>query len=149
MDYFYPRPPCGGRQVTVGVRHNLATISIHVPLAGDDRCWDGSSGGKRDFYPRPPCGGRPFDDTILPPQKVFLSTSPLRGTTGRSSSHPFYIKFLSTSPLRGTTGQDLPGWHLFRYFYPRPPCGGRRADDLDYAARQLFLSTSPLRGTTP
>ena len=35
-----------------------------------------------DFYPRPPCGGRPSHLLILHTlRSVFLSTSPLRGTT--------------------------------------------------------------------
>ena len=34
-------------------------ISIHVPLAGDDRTLPGRLAGFCHFYPRPPCGGRP------------------------------------------------------------------------------------------
>ena len=33
-------------------------ISIHVPLAGDDRQTVQSSSPNTNFYPRPPCGGR-------------------------------------------------------------------------------------------
>ena len=130
-------------------RGHEVLISIHVPLAGDDGVGAVGAGAGGISIHVPLAGDDAVVVLLAVADGLFLSTSPLRGTTGRSSSHPFYIKFLSTSPLRGTTGQDLPGWHLFRYFYPRPPCGGRRADDLDYAARQLFLSTSPLRGTTP
>ena len=123
--HFYPRPPCGGRLhpvvnihrpgeflstsplrgTTPSVRRSPAwrtisihvplagddtpsvrrspawrTISIHVPLAGDDRQSADSAAASENFYPRPPCGGR-------------------RRTAGS---------------LSGCTN-----------FYPRPPCGGR------------------------
>ena len=123
-------------------------ISIHVPLAGDD----GRPGnGKTDFA-------------------IFLSTSPLRGTTGITPK-TFYTKiFLSTSPLRGTTGLDFVGCEIDRIsihvplagddparlqlktsgrnFYPRPPCGGRPSSISRSPCAAEFLSTSPLRGTT-
>ena len=125
-------------------------ISIHVPLAGDD----------------PPGVCR-----ICGSSTRFLSTSPLRGTT-RARFAPVALapKFLSTSPLRGTTWSrcarsrspqisihvplagDDPCTPMHgaarRYFYPRPPCGGRRLPVMDGANKAIFLSTSPLRGTT-
>ena len=101
--YFYPRPPCGGRlskfrcianaeqflstsplrgtTISVATKSPQIQISIHVPLAGDDRCGAAGVGGG----------------------KIFLSTSPLRGTTIYTSSWVPPAQFLSTSPLRGTT----------------------------------------------
>ena len=79
--YFYPRPPYGGRPVRTGGCHGGTAISIHVPRMGDDR-------GNLVFVPvdhisiHVPrmgddfchhCEGR--DDLI------FLSTSPVWGTT--------------------------------------------------------------------
>ena len=77
-------------------------------------------GRKVNFYPRPPCGGRRGDGREI---KSFLSTSPLRGTTQVPLCNTCNA-FLSTSPLRGTTFK-VP-WFKVDYFYPRPPCGGRR-----------------------
>ena len=79
--YFYPRPPCGGRHwcalaefcrreflstsplrgttVVYNCQITLCQISIHVPLAGDDRT----------------------SSAVMPVRSTFLSTSPLRGTT--------------------------------------------------------------------
>ena len=38
----------------------------------------------------------------------------------------FSIKFLSTPSARRATYQPVQEQHLERYFYPRPPRGGRR-----------------------
>ena len=124
------------------------------------------------FYPRPPCGGRPIFPKDGLYHSLFLSTSPLRGTTtGSLRRIRKSFKFLSTSPLRGTTGGVPFQRHVDLHFYPRPPCGGRpnfgcgihaerlisihvplAGDDslsLSICAAILgFLSTSPLRGTT-
>ena len=122
---FYPRPPCGGRLFvfkwlfaalkflsTSPLRGTTAgpdparaasAISIHVPLAGDDRteelkslktsisihvplagddCWFAArQTSPQNFYPRPPCGGRPAASFAAATFTAFLSTSPLRGTT--------------------------------------------------------------------
>ena len=80
-------------------------ISIHVPLAGDDTPVNPASAGRVHFYPRPPCGGRPSDIPSCIIAWLFLSTSPLRGTTS--------IRIAARSQMI--------------YFYPRPPCGGRPA----------------------
>ena len=190
---FYPRPPCGGRRDDVGLFVEAERISIHVPLAGDDASHtsasashcisihvplagdDGSPAAAArpfpDFYPRPPCGGRHIPQGLAIGIEKFLSTSPLRGTTGEAIVPGRDVnKFLSTSPLRGTTGKrgfnsvhstisihvPLAGddWFSFTivvdnlYFYPRPPCGGRRLPVNASCAPLGFLSTSPLRGTT-
>ena len=57
-------------------------------------------------------------------------------------------QFLSTSPAWGTT---VPCWALYsssRYFYPRPPRGGRQVVAYFFAPHVIFLSTSPAWGTT-
>ena len=123
---FYPRPPCGGRlngfwavilsaqflstsplrgtTLIAGHAHFAFCISIHVPLAGDDK------------------------ETAQELKRIspFLSTSPLRGTTSSANNGyegdliSIHVPlagddimragilqdvegFLSTSPLRGTT----------------------------------------------
>ena len=148
MPDFYPRPPCGGRlgaqaHKTVGGKF-LSTsplrgttylckmsidkdsiISIHVPLAGDDPRMPCRRRSRRYFYPRPPCGGRPGLANIYETVNRFLSTSPLRGTTRDAFWGGDTHAFLSTSPLRGTTHLPHCPQRPPRYFYPRPPCGGR------------------------
>ena len=101
--YFYPRPPCGGRRqpdaptqkeleisihvplagddAFVSVVFGVLDISIHVPLAGDDTARSGLRKVGLHFYPRPPCGGRQIVGKEVVISDIFLSTSPLRGTT--------------------------------------------------------------------
>ena len=45
---FYPRPPCGGRRFYCQLFYPNHSISIHVPLAGDD----GKGDGKYGVFPR-------------------------------------------------------------------------------------------------
>ena len=123
---------------------------------------------------------------------TFLSTSPLRGTThwlrrrrqepcisihvplagddagcsGRAQSGHISIHV----PLAGDDSRLLRPRSIWSYFYPRPPCGGRRykmpsygspcnfyprppcggrpGHGVDLHLARRFLSTSPLRGTT-
>ena len=82
---FYPRPPCGGRPWRRCAAAGAPGISIHVPLAGDDH------GGQRpeldaaEISIHVPLAG---DDarcrSSAPGCRLFLSTSPLRGTTANS-----------------------------------------------------------------
>ena len=80
--YFYPRPPRGGRPELPADRYCCRGISIHALRE------EGDDGGKKaeidrdDFYPRPPRGGR-------------------RQITGTASS---YARFLSTPSARRATG---------------------------------------------
>ena len=63
LDYFYPRPPRGGRP-------------------GGTRLQDA---GYPDFYPRPPRGGRPGATKSTLPCSVFLSTPSARRATNKGS----------------------------------------------------------------
>ena len=51
-------------------------------------------------------------------------------------------------PLAGDDQPPLYSKNGSRYFYPRPPCGGRLCDKIAQIVVPAFLSTSPLRGTT-
>ena len=129
------------------VRHRV--ISIHVPLAGDDVLLPPVYLYLFYFYPRPPCGGRrPAVLGSLMLSGIFLSTSPLRGTTpgravlGAGGGISIHV------PLAGDDVCRCAQLGRNQHFYPRPPCGGRRGAVLQRAQRFRFLSTSPLRGTT-
>ena len=59
-----------------------AWIFTNVPLAGGGgQRTPSRRAQKENFYPRPPCGGRPVLPIMTVSTLVFLSTSPLRGTT--------------------------------------------------------------------
>ena len=51
--------------------------------------------------------------------------------------------------MRGTTQTGCVCRILQDYFNPRPPCGGRLANDIgQHLTAEIFQSTSPMRGTT-
>ena len=132
---FYPRPPCGGR---LDLLHPLL-------LQGD-------------FYPRPPCGGRQAFAAALGDYTVFLSTPSLRRATVpyRKSRD---IEGISIHALLAEGDIDILcecsdteiSIHALlaegdrsvmvyppvctRYFYPRPPCGGRQIPAPQMGAR--------------
>ena len=146
--HFYPRPPRGGRQ---------------RPDAAEDRgC---------HFYPRPPRGGRRRRPHRQEMAGRFLSTPSARRAT--DPWYPFTSKdrFLSTpSARRATPKRDIlfllpkyfyprpprggrqqrrtDGHRLRDHFYPRPPRGGRLGHGLAFAVGNQFLSTPSARRAT-
>ena len=104
LDYFYPRPPCGGRRFVKIVYTAQELISIHaLRVEGDQRRRKTNRPGN-NFYPRPPCGGRPL---------IFITGLSLLG-------------FLSTPSVWRATQRHIKRFLLLQHFYPRPPCGGRQ-----------------------
>ena len=148
--YFYPRPPRGGRPAS----------------APQNRCCP------PHFYPRPPRGGRPsrrprrttptiflstpsarratlsdFDCTEL--LLTFLSTpSARRATICRTSWRGHLLIFLSTPSARRATSQMQRFSGSQRYFYPRPPRGGRPGTAISSLSPYIFLSTPSARRAT-
>ena len=57
---FYPRSPCGERQLTNAHNSPNNQISIHALLAESDYQGQAGSAGCLHFYPRSPCGERRF-----------------------------------------------------------------------------------------
>ena len=100
--YFYPRPPGGGRPFQ---------LSTGLP--------------QKHFYPRPPGGGRRAPFFALCSICRFLSTpSGWRATrTHKITEH--HTVFLSTPSGWRATHSIYQDMLKLRYFYPRPPGGGR------------------------
>ena len=124
---FYPRPPRGGRQVAmfrlIVVIEILSTPSAR--RATVQKYYEQLARG--DFYPRPPRGGRPHDVAFVG-QRDFISIHALReeGDRGSVKLSLLVCLFLSTpSARRATCRTERQPIHQ-RYFYPRPPRGGRR-----------------------
>ena len=57
-DYFYPRSPCGERPFGITAPHRQTAISIHALLAESDIYLILVSSRFKYFYPRSPCGER-------------------------------------------------------------------------------------------
>ena len=123
------------------------------------------------FYPRTPCGVRRAYSLFPPASSTFLSTYPVRGTTGdgwrgyNGASISIHVPragydksrerfknrrvFISIHVPRAGYDQGVRGEdRQHRYFYPRTPCGVRPLARLSSRAAITFLSTYPVRGTT-
>ena len=146
--YFYPRPPRGGRpQRTAGRKQ------------------------RGDFYPRPPRGGRREGKLTAYTRGEFLSTpSARRATSIRSMccspgayfyprpprggrrfclGHPLAPPAISIHALREEgDSTSIAATTRLGDFYPRPPRGGRQACIFTRTITSLFLSTPSARRAT-
>ena len=126
----------------------------------------------KNFYPRPPRGGRPGKKIPLHYFRVFLSTPSARRATSAIPSlrisisiflstpsarratqrirnpvkHP--LQFLSTPSARRATCPGCRWAYTPRYFYPRPPRGGRQLS-LSLSNRLSNFYPRPPRGGRP
>ena len=193
--YFYPRSPCGER-----LHHHLIPNSGTLHFYPRSPCGERLHCKtpitfRHYFYPRSPCGERLYD-TYAKVLRVNISIHALlaesdiitraRNSTIRISIHALLAEsdfngracavfrrlFLSTLSLRRATR----GGHIIKTraknfyprspcgerraylqylcelslqnFYPRSPCGERRLFLLPFYTRQQFLSTLSLRRAT-
>ena len=147
-EYFYPRPPRGGRQEVFVLGEVTVSISIHAlreegdglliaptrclcnfyprpPRGGRPPASSGRSGCWTYFYPRPPRGGRlaKYDQQFL---SIFISIHALReeGDSGSGGASARRRNFYPRPPRGGRPSTTI-GTTKFWNFYPRPPRGGR------------------------
>ena len=144
---FYPRPPRGGRLLVLwyndDVKRFLSTPSarratideindhIHKLFLSTPSARRATNRRprlcvhRRYFYPRPPRGGRLlvlwYNDDV----KRFLSTPSARRATIDEINDHIHKLFLSTPSARRATNRRPRLCVHRRYFYPRPPRGGR------------------------
>ena len=107
---FYPRSPCGERQLILPVKftawaflstlslrratheslhgRGLLPISIHALLTESDQRRQNSLNRSHNFYPRSPYGERPPSMIRQPTPTGFLSTLSLRRATARPRCYP-------------------------------------------------------------
>ena len=80
-----------------------------------------------NFYPRSPCGERLLLPRLIQLNSVFLSTLSLRRATGRRS-HLGSSSLISIHALLAESDpQHNQTVAVPHHFYPRSPCGERRA----------------------
>ena len=168
---FYPRSPCGER-LTAWIRHCnmtqfLSTLSLRRATAQRGYILLQF----RYFYPRSPCGER-LAKRCSCSVKTVISIHALLAESdlGAKVSACNYISFLSTLSLRRATlhhqravkkqcyfyprspcGERRASWAApwtLIYFYPRSPCGERHLTDLHAGVKIEFLSTLSLRRAT-
>ena len=148
---FYPRSPCGERPDIIMLDEYQKEISIHALLAESDPVRDRKPVQRRDFYPRSPCGERHMGvyeqehsyaisiHALLAESDLkrclirfstfrFLSTLSLRRATLPAGILRRWQRiFLSTLSLRRATCRARSRRQPSSNFYPRSPCGERRA----------------------
>ena len=133
----------------LGRNETARKISIHALREEGDVREDSQRRKDRNFYPRPPRGGRPPATTPSPfPYAISIHALREEGDRQRFLRVVQGVEFLSTPSARratSSTGTTTPDstisihalreegdfWPIrrfqnLRYFYPRPPRGGRR-----------------------
>ena len=148
--YFYPRPPRGGRPASRSSSTRTSTF-LSTPSARRATFFIFRSPFPLQyFYPRPPRGGRL--PSISRPRRcvVFLSTPSARRATASVMSYTHNANHISIHALReeGDFSHDVFDV-AFIYFYPRPPRGGRLVRFAEITRTLKFLSTPSARRATP
>ena len=148
---FYPRGPCGPRRVPPHVDALEFDVSIRAARAGRDTvpnphalglgmflsarpvraatplraCRHRAPGG---FYPRGPCGPRQLAGCQAPmTARVSIRAARAGRDVQALSDERAWNKFLSARPVRAATPSCGPARPSRPGFYPRGPCGPRRA----------------------
>ena len=126
-EYFYPRPPRGGRRKVRRAQRHF----------------------RRNFYPRPPRGGRHYYDY----NKLYIISISIHALR-EEGDYPTWLRFCGCCyfyprPPRGGRHQSLESCQkASENFYPRPPRGGRRSGCPVASCRWIFLSTPSARRAT-
>ena len=146
-NYFYPRPPRGGRPLTKRAGFYIiqflstpsarratcmpwqiwrcSDISIHALREEGDDAAAGLQCSSAHFYPRPPRGGRQARAVASLIRKEFLSTpSARRATLTRCRCRSATCISIHALREEGDSALSSPAAYRLN-FYPRPPRGGR------------------------
>ncbi len=142
--YFYPRSPCGERQIISQMAIQAIHISIHALLAESDRgAYRGARQSRPHFYPRSPCGERRFRLMMAVFLKYFYPRSPCGERLVLLLIVPKLITFLSTLSLRRATWYPFGYFGCNCYFYPRSPCGERQSS-IEEVSKYVVISIHAL-----
>ena len=101
--YFYPRPPRGGRRLRRSARSGDPPISIHALREEGDADQISVYLSHDDFYPRPPRGGRPVHADTSTAGIYFYPRPPRGGRLCWLTSLLNTRLFLSTPSARRAT----------------------------------------------
>ena len=142
--------PSARRATTQAAADRLeGRISIHALREEGDQCNQGRCIAPKYFYPRPPRGGRRSSVSTFSPFSLFLSTPSARRATGKDGDIAHHAVIISIHALREEGDQCNQGRCIApKYFYPRPPRGGRRSSVSTFSPFSLFLSTPSARRAT-
>ena len=126
-EYFYPRPPRGGRQNTFLGKASKRRISIHA-LREEGDVWAVDSDSGRTGFLSTPSARRAtrYWRTSASRQFYFYPRPPRGGRQGRYDYYWPVLAFLSTPSARRATREHFGVISPDSHFYPRPPRGGRQ-----------------------
>ena len=110
---FYPRSPCGERQLERRYLRLCSDYFYPRSPCGERHEWDRFLQIGHYFYPRSPCGERPPRLARVVPTPIFLSTLSLRRATWACLSQSMTCVFLSTLSLRrATKPMEVPQYQI-------------------------------------
>ena len=165
--YFYPRSPCGERQIADRIYLHSRAISIHALLAESDKCESLNETADTQFLSTLSLRRATYLSRFLLRLLEFLSTLSLRRATNffdnichiceisihallaesdyrRWQMHSVCLQFLSTLSLRRATCGPLVVSVPVADFYPRSPCGERpQGESSKRNGRANFYPRSP------
>ena len=149
LSKFLSTPSARRATVEATVSASAKNISIHALREEGDAAAAKSSATMPDFYPRPPRGGRHGEwwDSW---DSGAISIHALReeGDDAGINTERLSWIFLSTPSARRATALLVKYIVGEKYFYPRPPRGGRPAALWTLAEEAKFLSTPSARRAT-
>ena len=164
---FYPRSPCGERQLYINRPTKTIVFLSTLSLRRATRVVSVQVGRNVYFYPRSPCGERParralgFVDPDISihallaesdnrfiassqPPAAFLSTLSLRRATALSQSSAKSTPEISIHALLAESDRAPPyNLMIHQNFYPRSPCGERPSSTVIVILRKNFYPRSP------
>ena len=125
---------------------HAAGISIHALREEGDRSSGSNLTFSQRFLSTPSARRATFDPGAMFRLFRFLSTPSARRATNQSTTALTPLVFLSTPSARRATSVlwAMTNWH--RYFYPRPPRGGRRRGNGGTACGSKNFYPRPPRG---
>ena len=146
---FLSTPSARRATAYLGVNPTKERISIHALREEGDALHPYHVIHTDDFYPRPPRGGRRDTNQLyLAPVEISIHALREEGDGAGFQGIEATIQFLSTPSARRATTFRLKIRTRPKYFYPRPPRGGRRKGAKTPGPMPIFLSTPSARRAT-
>ena len=147
--HFYPRPPRGGRPCALWRSPLFQQISIHALREEGDLRANGLGDLIKISIHALREEGDPARLRCFPTRCYFYPRPPRGGRPSTPSSSASAAQFLSTPSARRATSSGGNFSSRTRYFYPRPPRGGRPTAEAILEDGYEFLSTPSARRATP
>ena len=144
---FYPRPPRGGRHFPFRDIFECVVISIHALREEGDWFLYCQSFFCEKFLSTPSARrATAYPYTIASNYRISIHALREEGDAGRSRSASTTTKFLSTPSARRATTDGTGADCRPRYFYPRPPRGGRPCSAASTTRASYFYPRPPRGG---